>query len=107
MYQNIKNKLDILEYMRKYCDDDRIDLGILMNLHILIRLNTKKWFWYAVCLHVFILMYAWLCASVAANRPNGFYSYSAFASLLVTRLCPVNLNIAAPTIVTLDRRPQA
>lgn len=72
--------------MRKYCDGDRIDLEILMNLHFLIRLNAKKKekkFWYAVSLHIFIWMYAWLCASLAPERPNGFYSYSAFASLFI------------------------
>jgi hypothetical protein len=38
--QNIEKKLDILEYMRKRSDDERIDLEIMMNLHGLTYLLT-------------------------------------------------------------------
>jgi hypothetical protein len=45
---------------------------LYLNLHVLIRLNTKKWFWYAACLHVFIWMYAWLCALWRLNGRTDF-----------------------------------
>jgi hypothetical protein len=41
-------------YVRKCCDCEKIDLGILKDLHVLNPLNKKKWFMYAVCMYVCI-----------------------------------------------------
>lgn len=56
-------------YMRKYCGHEKMYLDILMALQVLSLIIMKKWFWYAICLSL------WMWALLAPEWLDGFYSY--------------------------------
>jgi hypothetical protein len=49
----------------------------------------------------------WICVSLASERLEGFYSYSAFKSLSIIGRFPVNMNIPAPKTGALLLGPQS
>jgi hypothetical protein len=68
--------------MTKYSDSEKIDLEILTDLYFfIIRIPVMSY----VCL------YRRMCASVAAERLDGFCSYSLLKSLFFLGRCSVNI----------------
>jgi hypothetical protein len=65
--------------------------------------SRKKWF-LVRCLYV--CMDGWMCASLASGRLEGYYSYSVPKSVFATVRFPVNANIPAPEILTLQKSPE-
>jgi hypothetical protein len=70
-------------------------LDVLADLHVLSTPEYEK--------VAFGMLCVCLCAPVAPERLDGFYSYSIFKSLLVISLYPVDMNILAPQIRVLNR----
>jgi hypothetical protein len=86
--------------MRKYCDAKKCDLEILMDLHIFRLIGYEN---------VVLACHLYVCMDVCPLVPeqlDGFYSYSVVKSLSIIGQCPVNMNIPAPKIGTLEKRPK-
>jgi hypothetical protein len=85
--------------MRKYCDDEKVDLEMLTNLQIL---STPEYdvvhFAIVSCLSVCLYVYAYtagMYALLSPKRFDGFYLYSVYKSLSIVARCPLNMNILA------------
>jgi hypothetical protein len=57
-------------------------------------------------IYLSVCMQRWLCALLAPQRLDGFYSYLELKSLSTVGRCSVNLNSPAPKLETLERGPK-
>jgi hypothetical protein len=91
----------------EYCDDR--SERILTDLYFLSPLEYAKvsFFFCMPSLCVCnVSPYVWVCASLASERLEGFYSYSLFKSLSIVGRYPMNINILAPKIGVIQVGPE-
>lgn len=55
---------------------------------------------------LFVFMYVCMCALLAPEWLDEFYSYSVFKSLSIIDQCPVNMDILTPKIEALQMNPK-